>query len=246
MAAWDRLDTGTRIADRYEIFSRLARGGYGAVYVAGDAITEKQVALKVLDPRLLDEPATSERFMLEARVAGRVGSEHIVQVFDAGMDNGLAVPFLVMELLRGRSRKSRRARGAARSRTDRRGHEAGGIRARQGSWVAWTGSDGQRPIVHRDLKPANLVLTHREDGTPLVKILDFGIAKVLAGIGQVQHGVQGDAALHVGRTGIAGSGDAGHGHLASGAHRVLPAHRPVLLEGCPRARRGRWRLCSPR
>ena len=174
------LQDGTLIAGRYEIHSPLASGGNGLVFVATDRTTEKRVAVKVLGMHLLHERAAREKLRLEAIVAGRVESEHIVQVSDAGIDVATGTPFLVMELLKGSDLQHL---------VEQHGplefslaleylrQVASGLDKAHG----WKDRDGRAaPIVHRDLKPENLFLTYREDGSPLVKILDFGLAKVLS------------------------------------------------------------------
>lgn len=174
------LQNGTLIAGRYEIHSPLASGGNGLVFVATDLTTEKRVAVKVLGMHLLHERAAREKLRLEAIVAGRVESEHIVQVSDAGIDVATGTPFLVMELLKGSDLQHH---------VEQHGplefslaleylrQVASGLDKAHG----WKDREGRAaPIVHRDLKPENLFLTYREDGSPLVKILDFGLAKVLS------------------------------------------------------------------
>jgi eukaryotic-like serine/threonine-protein kinase len=174
------LQPGTLIAGRYEIHSPLASGGNGLVYSATDRTTEKRVAIKILGPHMLNERAAREKMRLEAIVAGRVESEHIVQVSDAGVDTATGIPFLVMELLKGQDLQHHvEQRGPLETALalEYLRQVASGLDKAHG----WRDHDGQAaPIVHRDLKPENLFLTHREDGGPLVKILDFGLAKVLS------------------------------------------------------------------
>ena len=185
------LDSGTLIAGRYAIVSPLASGGSGLVYAATDRTTEKRVAIKVLGPHVLHERAAREKLRLEAIVAGRVESEHIVQVSDAGVDARTGFPFLVMELLKGHDLQHW---------VEQQGplDEATALEfLRQvalGLDKAHSWKDAENhpaPIVHRDLKPENLFLTHREDGTPLLKILDFGLAKVLSGSATLSNEVRG-------------------------------------------------------
>jgi serine/threonine-protein kinase len=141
----------------------------GAVYEVEHEHTGQRLALKVLT----QQPGASvERFKRETRAASLIQSEHIVRVTDADAAPELdGAPFLVMELLEGQDLE--RATGDAPAaptdvvewlrqvaRALTKAHDAG--------------------IIHRDLKPENLFLTQREDGTPLVKILDFGIAKMHA------------------------------------------------------------------
>jgi serine/threonine-protein kinase len=163
------LDLPPLIGGRYRPVRLIGKGGMGAVYEVEHLHTGQRLALKVLTPQ---PGASVERFKREARAASRIKSDHIVQVTDADVAPELAgAPFLVMELLDGSDLEGATgkhpaapedviewlrqvARGLAKA------HDAG--------------------IVHRDLKPENLFLTRREDGSPLVKILDFGIAKIVS------------------------------------------------------------------
>jgi serine/threonine-protein kinase len=111
------------------------------------------------------------RFEREAKVAAQVESEFIVDVFDAGVDDATQMPYLVMELLRGEE-LGKRLRRLGRLPAAEVAH-----------FVHQTAlaldKTHQANIVHRDLKPENLFLTEREDGMPRIKVLDFGIAKVV-------------------------------------------------------------------
>jgi tRNA A-37 threonylcarbamoyl transferase component Bud32 len=143
----------------------------GAVYEARHVHTEERVALKILPPTIDRGPQAIERFRNEARAPVRIGGDHVVRVIDADVVSDLGdAPILVMEYLEGRDLGAELERRGALpagqvclyllqvARALDRAHQAG--------------------IVHRDLKPANLFLTRRDDGTPVVKILDFGIAKL--------------------------------------------------------------------
>jgi serine/threonine-protein kinase len=149
------------------------------VYEAVDTTTERRVAVKVLQPDVLDDQELRKKLMLEARVAGRVGSEHIVDVLQVGVDEETGCPYLVMEHLKGADLQrlvEREGPIAAPLTVEYLRQVAAGLDKAH----ACKNSEQQpAPIVHRDLKPENLFLTHREDGTPWVKILDFGTAKVL-------------------------------------------------------------------
>jgi serine/threonine-protein kinase len=141
----------------------------GVVYEVEHLHTGQHLALKVLTQ---SPGASPERFRREARATSSIPSDHIVRVTDADVAEELGgAPFLVMELLEGSDLE--RATG------DRAATPAEVI-----DWLRQVarGLDKAhaRGIVHRDLKPENLFLTRREDGTPLVKILDFGIAKMAA------------------------------------------------------------------
>src|SRR3954470_79359 len=167
-------------AGRYRIERFLAEGGMGAVFVGEHVSTDQRVAVKVLWPQVLASKDAVEKFQLEAKVAGRVSSEHIVRVIDAGFDETTRMPFLVMELLVGRTLESLvETEGPLPPAVayEYLRQVAAGLDKAHG----YVDKDGVlRPIVHRDLKPANIFLTRRESGEPLVKILDFGIAKVVS------------------------------------------------------------------
>ena len=164
---------------RYEIVRCLKAGGMGAVYECIHLTTRKHRALKVMLPQVIGSAAMRERFELEARITAEIESEHIVETFDAGVDEATQSPFLVMELLRGEdlgaTLKRRGPLPAA---------EVVLLFSQAAMALAKTHAAG---IVHRDLKPDNLFLTTRDDGSPRLKILDFGIAKVVAeGVGSGQ------------------------------------------------------------
>ena len=165
------LPQASLFAGRYRIVRRIAAGGMGAVFEVVHTETQRRRALKVMLPELLDNNELRERFQLEARVTANVESEHIVDVFDAGIDDSTGMPFLVMELLNGQDlhRILQREGPLAPERAVTYLRQIAGA-------LDKTHAAG---IVHRDLKPENLFLTHREDGTPRVKILDFGISKVV-------------------------------------------------------------------
>ncbi|HEU4406890.1 MAG TPA: protein kinase [Polyangiaceae bacterium] len=186
--------SGQLFAGRYRILRRLAQGGMGVVFVAEHAATEAQVALKVLWPHVLGSKSAARSFELEARLSARIESEHVVRVLDAGVDES-GVPFFVMELLRGATlralveeagplepaealavlRQAARALDKAHGHVDREGRPA--------------------PIVHRDLKPENVFVALREGGDAVVKVLDFGLAKVLSGGQASSHEIKGTPAF---------------------------------------------------
>jgi eukaryotic-like serine/threonine-protein kinase len=173
------LQPNQLFADRYRIVKPLAEGGMGAVFVAQHTATEALVALKVLWPHVMQSERARQSFELEAKVAARVKSEHIVRVFDAGLDAATRSPFLVMELLEGVTLAEKVWRNGPRpwrEVVDWIGQTARGLDAAHGHRNA---AGVPEPIVHRDLKPENLFLSVGSQGTMLVKILDFGIAKVL-------------------------------------------------------------------
>src|SRR5688500_18228121 len=88
-----------RRVDRYIVGPRVGSGGFGTVYLAKHTVLGNEIALKVLSPQHAGTIEVVERFLREAKAAAAIGHPHIVQVFDAGVSEGL--PFLAMELLRG-------------------------------------------------------------------------------------------------------------------------------------------------
>ena len=160
---------GSVFAARYRIVRCIAYGGMGAVYEVTHLGTDHRRALKVMHPQLLQNGALREQFQREARITALIDSEYIVDVFDAGVDGATQRPFLVMELLRG---------GDLGKLLRRRGPLAPADVVACLRQAAFALDRTHRAmIVHRDIKPENLYLSYREDGTPRVKVLDFGIAR---------------------------------------------------------------------
>jgi serine/threonine-protein kinase len=166
------LAEGRIFADRYRVVRCLAAGGMGAVYEAVHIETERRRALKVMHPHLFQSEEMRERFKREARIAAHVESEYIVDVSDAGVDEATGTPFLVMELLRGEDLGDRLKRSG------RLPPDEALTYLRQTALAL--DRTHARAIVHRDLKPENIFVTRREDGSPAIKILDFGVAKLVA------------------------------------------------------------------
>ncbi len=169
------LLTGTTVCGRYKVERILGRGGMGAVYAVRHVNTGELLALKVLNPALASNAQAVERFRTEARAPVRIGTDHVVRVVDADVSPELGdVPILVMELLEGRDLGTElKRRGAI---------PAGEVVLYLRQVARALDKAHSLGIIHRDLKPANLYLTQRDDGTPLVKILDFGIAKLVDGV----------------------------------------------------------------
>ncbi len=166
------LASGTVFHGRYRVVRCIKLGGMGAVYEVVDEKTDRVRALKVMLPQVVENADFRARFALEARVTGGIESDHIVQVSDAGIDEKAGAPFLVMDLLRGEDL------GALLTRRGGLPPDEVVTYLHQASLALdKTHSAG---IVHRDLKPDNLFVVMRDDGSPCMKILDFGIAKVVA------------------------------------------------------------------
>jgi serine/threonine-protein kinase len=161
------LAPGDVIADKYEVEHLLGSGGMGQVFAARHLELGQRVAIKVLDHR---GPTAAARFLREARTSANLVSDHVPRVFDVGRLPAGA-PYLVMEYLVGQDlRRLLEDRGPIDA-TDAVAYLLDACAAVAGAHAAG--------IVHRDLKPANLLLTSRADGQPLVKVLDFGVSKVM-------------------------------------------------------------------
>ncbi len=162
---------GTIICARYEVERILGRGGTGTVYAVRHIHTGEALALKVLSPALASNAQTIERFRTEARAPVHIGTDHVVRIIDADISSELGgAPFLVMEMLEGRDLGTE---------LERRGAIPAGEVVLYLRQVARALDKAHAlGIIHRDLKPTNIYLTERDDGSPLVKILDFGIAKL--------------------------------------------------------------------
>ncbi len=159
-------------AGRYKVGRCIASGGMGAVHEVEHVETGRRAALKVMLPHVLMGDGARAQFKAEARVAAKLRSEHVVDVLDAGVDEATDMPYLVMELLEGEDLGARLRRLGPLPAEDVIVYLAQVARALD--------RVHRGGIVHRDLKPENLFLTARDDGTPLVKVLDFGIAKILS------------------------------------------------------------------
>jgi len=143
----------------------------GAVYEAVHVVTGRPCAIKLMLGHTADREELRERFFRESRALAQIGSEYIVDVLDAGVDPESGVPFLVMERLHGID-------------LGRLIAERGALTANETLLYLWQAAlaldrTHRSAIVHRDLKASNLFLTEREDGTPQIKVLDFGVAKIM-------------------------------------------------------------------
>ena len=147
--------------DEYRVLDLIGRGGMGEVYSAEDTILERQVAVKVIsgiDP----DPASMERFMLEARAAARLQHPNVLSVYRVGELDGR--PYLISELIRGKTLDEIEV-----PMPWERALELG-VGLSRGLAAAH-----RRGVLHRDIKPSNAILTDEGE----VKLLDFGLAKLL-------------------------------------------------------------------
>ena len=162
---------GTVVSDRYRIIRKVGEGGMGAVYQAEHALIEKHVALKILFPDLTRRPDLVARFLQEAKSASRIGHENVIDISDFGQSpDGLV--YIAMEFLDGqdlgKTLKAEKSLPWLRARPILM-QIAKALRAAH-----------DHGIIHRDMKPENVYLVQREGRPDFVKVLDFGIAKVVS------------------------------------------------------------------
>ena len=161
---------GDVLAGRYVVERLLGAGGMGVVYAARHEQLGQTVAVKLLSVPAEAKPAAIQRFLLKARAAARLQTEHVARVMDAGTDE-LGRHYIVMEYLQGSDLGQ-----LVRERGPLPFEEVAGYVLQACEGIAEAHANG---IIHRDLKPENLFVTRRIDGSPLVKVLDFGISKTL-------------------------------------------------------------------
>lgn len=167
------LEPGTVIQGKYRVERLLAEGGMGAVYKARHEVLGQDVAIKFMHAEIAQNEVASQRFLREARAAAAIQSDYVARVTDVDvLEDG--TPFMVMEFLKGRDLDELLTRsgtlGVTRA-TDLIMQALAGVRAAH-----------ELGVVHRDLKPSNLFLT-TVGSTDRVKVLDFGISKVLEDAG---------------------------------------------------------------
>lgn len=164
------FEPGALVAGKYRIEHVLGKGGMGVVVAARHVQLGELFAIKVMLPAALADRDGVERFLREARASVRLKGEHVARVQDVGnLENG--APYMVMEHLQGRDLKDVLK-------------QRGPLPVEDVALYVYQACDAVAEahalnIVHRDLKPGNLYLTTRANGTPCVKVLDFGLAKDL-------------------------------------------------------------------
>ena len=168
------MTQGRVLVDRYELRRLLGRGGMAEVWAAHDRTLEREVAIKLLLDRFRDDEAFTSRFHDEARHVAKLNHPNLVAVYDTGTEvppdvdpaSGIRQPFIVMELVEGRSLQQAIDAGGL---TEDRALE---VVADVCAALQYAHSRG---LIHRDVKPGNILLAH--DGS--VKVTDFGIARAV-------------------------------------------------------------------
>jgi serine/threonine-protein kinase len=182
---------GSLLSERYRIAEKIGEGGMGKIYLAEDERLGKKVVVKMLPPAFAGRIELAQRFVQEAKLTAQIEQENIVSITDLVVT---APPFYVMEHLRGK--------------------ELGGLLHDEGR-LAWDertqdvlaqacralGAAHDRGIVHRDMKPDNVYLVEHGDGRVFVKLLDFGIAKILSESGNDVKDVDGPEGMAEASTG---------------------------------------------
>ena len=159
---------GRTIGGRYLVCELIGTGGMGTVYRGRHQLVGRDVALKFLSPRYASDSAARERFLREARAANRIDHEHIIDITDFG-ETADKLVFLVMEYLEGETLGSIIDKGA--------------LEPRRALTIGWQLATAlarahELDVIHRDIKPDNIFVLQRRGGD-FVKLLDFGLAKVL-------------------------------------------------------------------
>ena len=160
---------GFTLDDKYRLEARLGIGGMGTVYRARHLLIDRAVAVKVLSQRFVEDDAAQMRFRREAKAAGRLQHQNAVAVTDFGQ-TAEGYVYIVMELLEGRTLRDVLAKDAPLDTA-----RAVALMLQTSAAVAAAHEAG---IIHRDLKPANIFIVHNSELPAVVKVLDFGIAKL--------------------------------------------------------------------
>lgn len=172
-AAVSTFPVGMKIDDRYEVLGILGTGGFATVYKARHLMIDRDVALKVMDLQKGVDPSYEERFFREAKIAAKIHHNNVVTIYDFGFVSQTGQPYIAMELLEG--------------------HDLGDEITKNGplspnrAFVLFRpvlealGEGHRLGIVHKDLKPANLYLTDPGGIREMMKVLDFGVARMDSG-----------------------------------------------------------------
>lgn len=171
----DTIAPGVVIAGKYKVEREIGRGGMGVVFAALHVDLDQPVAVKILHDYAAYDQAAVARLLREARAAAKIASNHVVRVMDVGaLPDGGA--YIAMELLEGRDLAD-----ILREHGPFQVVEAVDMMIEACDAVAAAHGAG---IIHRDLKPANLFVAEMPDGSSMVKVLDFGVSKIVPKSGQ--------------------------------------------------------------
>jgi len=163
---------GQVVADRYNIIKKLGEGGMGAVYLGEHVKMGRKSAIKVMAPSMANDPDAISRFNREAANASRISHANVCQIYDFG-ETPEGIIYLAMEFIEGQAL------------TDLIEKE-GALEPRRAATILKQAADGLAAahdlgMVHRDIKPDNIMIVQGRDGSDVVKVVDFGIAKAVQG-----------------------------------------------------------------
>ena len=214
---------GSIIAERYHVLKKLGEGGMGQVYLAEHVKMGRKSAVKVMNPGMVHDADAISRFNREAANASRINHPNVAAIYDFGeTPDGLI--YLAMEFIEGESLTSLV-------------EKSGALPPARAANIAKQAADGLQVahdmgIVHRDLKPDNIMIAKNRDGTDLVKVVDFGIAKAAGRRGPEgdQDGARGGhAGVHEPRAARGRQARRPQRHLFARARRVQHAHGQAAL-----------------
>ena len=161
---------GKMVGGRYRIIQQLGEGGMGQVYLAEHVRMKRKSAIKIMRPALVHEPESLQRFTREAENASKISHPNVASIFDFGeTDEGLV--YLAMEYIEGEALSALLKREIA-------------MHPVVGADIVAQAADAlhaahELGILHRDIKPDNIMIAKRPDGTFVVKLVDFGIARTM-------------------------------------------------------------------
>jgi serine/threonine protein kinase len=166
-----RASAGTVIEGKYRLERELGAGGMGAVWLATQIMVDRKVAVKLLHPAFMDQDDLQARFEVEARAIGRLNHPNCITLYDFGFSTDLKAFYTVIEYINGVSLDKRLSSSLPLTEV---------ISIVKQISLALDHAHHQG-ILHRDLKPENVMLANMTDGSELVKVLDFGIARIVKG-----------------------------------------------------------------
>lgn len=163
---------GQVVADRYHVLKKLGEGGMGQVYLAEHVKMGRRSAIKVMNPSMVHDPDAVSRFNREAANASRITHPNVCAIYDFG-ETAEGLIYLAMEYIEGEPLTDLLSREQA-------------LAPRRAAHIFVQVAEALQAahdlgIVHRDLKPDNIMLTRGRDGSDVVKVVDFGIAKAMGG-----------------------------------------------------------------
>ena len=237
------MDLVGRTVGNYVVRRKVGEGGMGTVYLAEHPRISRRVAIKVLHPEMQRTPGAAARFLTEARASSEIRNEHVIEILDFGeIQEG--EPYLTMEWLEGSTLGER-------LRQEGKLPFARALHVLEGAGRALSAAHA-KGVVHRDLKPDNVFLVERNGDRDFVKVLDFGIAKIVQREGSLANfRTQTGAVLGTPpyMSPEQGNGAAGIDHrsdiysLGVMAYELVTGRLPFIHDGWGRCSSRTWRRC---